>query len=508
MFLLALSLLMPANAGSLDLIAVGGNWGTPGATNPTALWWNPAGVAAGEGTQFLIEGAPVLATVDFDRTNPDYGPPMDVDGDDEPDPYDYSGKEQIKFNGVVPFVGVTSDFGVEGLGFGVALAVPFARGGRVGDAPPTFEELSKGTAGAGDYQSSPGSFHLRDGNIQAIYAILGGGYEINDMLALGVSGAFVDSTWYAVTDVESLSLLQDNAGGLVTYADQLFEDPNYRSTLTFDNLKDQTFTFGLGAQFKPIDEVTIAVSYNHGLNLSHTGDVMVVTGCPPESDTLGRFGVEQLGLCNANTKGTSTVGYKLPSRVNAGVVVRPVDAVRLEAMGGFVGWSAFSDYDIQTRVTPEAVDDAADPEITADLISQDRKWARDNRDTFWVGLDGKGEVIDDTLTVGARVLYDRSAIPDEVLSTNNFDANSVNVGGLVAVGPFAGLSFSASLEQQFLADRTVKKSAFQMTLPEEDRKPVRYYYPPAEGQYSAGITRIGISVMGAFGKKTDTVEAQ
>lgn len=507
MLLLALSLLTPASAGSLDLLEVGGAWGTPGATNPSAIWWNPAGLAVGGGTQFLIEGAPVLAKVGFDRTNPDYGPPGDIDtGSGEPypldTPYDYSGHEDLRFSGVVPFVGVQTDFTVPGLAVAAGLHVPFALGGRVGDAPPTYDQLLNGQAGAADYANSPGSFFLRDGNIQAIYASLAAGYHLFDKVAVGASGSLVDSTWHAVVDVETLSTLEQNAGALGDYGntEQIFESADYRSTLTFDHLKDRAFTFGAGLYATPMDGLGISVAYNHGMRLDHTGNVMVATACPPEEDTLGRLGVEALGLCNANTPGTSSIGYRLPSRVHGGVVFDGVDRLRLEAMGGWVGWSVFTDYEIKTTVKAEDIDGANNPEAAAELISQDRLWARGAVDNFWVGVDGKGEVVADRLTLGGRVIFDKAAIPDELLASNNYDADRINLGAMAAVGPFGPIQIGASFGHQILFERTVTDSAFDVSLG-ENRNEDRFYYPSAAGTYKGGITRIGVSVLGTFGAK-------
>ena len=98
-----------AHAASLDLIEVGGAWGTPAATNPTALWWNPAGLAVGGGTQVHVEVAPTIGTVTAARDNPDYGeldPTYFAEG--YPESYDYSGTDTLRYVGAVPFVGVSS----------------------------------------------------------------------------------------------------------------------------------------------------------------------------------------------------------------------------------------------------------------------------------------------------------------------------------------------------------------------------------------------------------------
>ena len=90
MVLLLISLLQArsAQAASLDNIEVGGFSGSPLATDGTASWWNPAGLAGGEGWRLTLEGAPTFATVLFDRDQP------------------HGGLDTYSLKGVVPFVGL------------------------------------------------------------------------------------------------------------------------------------------------------------------------------------------------------------------------------------------------------------------------------------------------------------------------------------------------------------------------------------------------------------------
>lgn len=485
-----------AHAASLDLLEVGGHWGTPAATNPSAVWWNPAGLAAGKGTQFLIEGAPTFAKISFDRTDPGYGGP-------ESDEWSYGGRDDIGFKGTVPFFGVSSDFGIDNLGVGLGVGAPIARGGH--------QEVDGG----------PGRFHLRDGNIQAVYLMAGAGWTFFDKLSIGLSGAFVDSTWSARTDVETLTSLRDavsDRGFANLYCedddagpcdDYLLEHPDYAATLTFDPLKARKLTFGAGIYAQPIEQVGISVAYHHGMRLDHTGTMGLEFGCPPDGDPLGKFAAEFGGLCNTDVRGDGSIGYRLPSRINVGVVLQPVERLRIEAMGGWVGWKAFTDYDIETRVSQDQFEDAIcgddgcnDSEAeraheTSTLVSQNRQWARDNRNTFWVGADGKVE-LNRFLMVGGRVIFDRSAIPNSALSTNNYDADTVNLGGLVFFSPLEQLGIGLSLGHQFLASRTVTDSAYAITMARNDQKADRYFYPTANGTYSGSITRVGVSIRGRF----------
>jgi long-subunit fatty acid transport protein len=163
-----------------------------------------------------------------------------------------------------------------------------------------------------------------------------------------------------------------------------------------------------------------------------------------------------------------------------------------------VMWSAFTDYEIHTEIGADQVqvDDEAIAEETADLLSQDRLWARDNQDTYWLGVDAKARLMK-KLTGGARVIYDHHAIPDSALSANNVDNDEVIVGLMTEVAPIDQLGIGLSFAHHFLMERTTTTSAFGLSL--DDRKADRYFYPSANGTYGGAINRLGLTVRGRFG---------
>lgn len=466
-----------ALAGALDIIEVGGPWSTPATANAASSWWNPAALARAGGTGFLIEGAPTFGRVTYDRTSPDYGPAVDHDGDGVVDPYDYGGRDELRAVGAIPFAGMHTDLGVPGLGLGLAAAAPYGRGGREVDAPGS------------------GSFHMRWGQIATVHGILAASYGLGDSLAVGASVATVHSTWSAEVDAETLSVLKENAGGLADYADPLLEDRAYVATLEYDRLRDLAATFGAGVYWTPTDRVAVALAYVHGTRLEHTGDIELRTSCPPESDVVGRVASSALGLCDSVVAGTGGVAYELPSRIHGGVALHPDGRLRLEAMGGWVGWSAFSDYEVEADFPPDSLTEALNPEEASARLAQERLWARDSRDTFWAGVDGRWTATD-VVELGFRALYDHPAVPTSAVSTNNYDAPTLSLGaaGRVAVGP---LHLGVSAAQWIIAKRTVEDSVFAVTLG-EDPRPERAYYPSAAGTYRGSVTRLGVSVQGRF----------
>jgi long-chain fatty acid transport protein len=504
-------------AASLDLLEVGGAFGSPAATNPTALWWNPAGLAVGGGTQFFVEGAPTLARVGVDRANPDYGELPTPTNPEFPSEYDYSGTEDFKYNGVVPFLGVSSDFGVDGLGVGLGMLVPTARG-----ATSLTED------GVNRYA-------IREGNIQAIHFAGGAAYQIKDKVALGASFSFVQGSYYAATDTTTYPDLAwavaeqfGSAAPPAQFQDGYTENIGYSTTAIFGGesggktgvLRDNAVTFGAGIHVTPLKKerlLDIAVSYNHGLRLDNRGDVTLKFKCPPSYDAISRLGTELRGLCDSATgegsvlEGTGGIAFDLPNRIQLGISSSPVDALRLEVMGAYVFWSAFTDFEISTVVTPDAipVDDEEAAQESADLVTQDRNWARDNRNTFWLGLDGKYQ-FSKVFGAGARVIYDRAAVPDNVLSANNLDMDTVMLTGLVMVNPIEKLGLGVSVGQYLAAARTTTTSAYGVSLAGADPASEnyyaatpdagRYYFPSANGTYRTSITRLGVSVRGTFGR--------
>lgn len=493
---------LAASAASLDLLEVGGAYGTPAATNPSALWWNPAGLSVRGGTQLLIEGAPTFGALKADRANPDYGELGQFDG--FPETYDYAGPERFSSIGVVPFFGVSSDFGLDGLGVGLGLYVPTAKSAKT------------------DQAWGPHRFAAREASIRAAHVSLGASYRVKELLAFGISGSIVDSSFSATTDASVLPNLawtvnQVTGGGDLPgyYQDGLIEQRDYTSTLYLGGidgaLHDRTMTFGGGLYLTPTESIGISLAYNHGVRLEHEGDVALTFECPPEADTSGRSAAEDSGTCNTTvTGGTATVAYRLPSRIHLGVAWLPVERVRLEAMGAWVGWSVVQDYAVDPNVSPAYFPgrDFSFTRPTAEIVSQDRLIARNLRNSFWIGLDGKVDLRED-LTVGGRITFDRAATPIAYVSASNIDADTVILQAMGQYRPVRQLGVGLSYSFAASGARTVTNSAFSQDIaranPDSpdyyDRKDAidRAWYPSANGRYALGIHRIGVSVQGRFG---------
>ena len=463
----------PAQASSIDNLDIGGMWGTPNNTGPTALWWNPAAMADGSGTHFTIEGAPILAHVTVDRDHAVWG-----------------GEDKYSYFGVAPFLGVTTDFGVDGLGIGVAMFVPYAASLNHKEGP------------------NASSYQLIDGGIQAIQFQLGASYQFADIFSVGAGVGLLYSEYRALLDVQAATGLADGIGDLfalseddVAYYDSVIEDPDYATRTTFGPLRGLGVTFNAGVHVRPMEMLGISAAYNHGATVHHTGPVGLDFGCPPEDDGLGFLGASLFGLCNAEVAADGSIRYTYPSRITGGFQLTPVPTVKLELMGGYVFWEQYTDFfiDIDNPVKTGG-DDTELSEDAKVLLSEDKRWARANENSVFVALDAKFQARD-WLLIGGRVLFDQQAVPDRALSANNFDANRLQLGLLVAVKPAKWIEIGASYNQSILFSRTVTNSAYRVNVAEEDRVEGRYFYPETNGTYSANIARFGLSVRGHFLEK-------
>jgi long-chain fatty acid transport protein len=459
-----------AYAGSLELLEVGGFWGSPATTEPSAVYWNPGALGAQRGTRFYLEGAPVFATVRFDREDPYWG-----------------GRQDYKLATVAPFGAIVTDAGVPGLGFGVGFAIPMARG-----ANPVQED-------------GPGRTHLRVGDIKAIQVPVGIGYMYKNLFGVGASVSYVLGTWYADLDTSVAPDLYDELDkqtaevDLSPYEDpSIVENPRYLSRLRFGDLIAHDVTFAVGVHARPHPMLDLSLSYQHGWRADHGGRGQLNFNCPPDTDGSGRFGAETRGLCNTELESDVSVGYRYPAKIRFGVAITPDPNARVEIFGAYTFWRVFTDFEIGIDESTLRFTDGGDVlEETATLVGRDRLWARDNRDSWSLGVDAKYRILD-RYRVGVRAGFDRSAVPDEVLSPNNFDGDTLVFGGMFGVAPVKELEIGLGFTEAFVFQRTVTNSAFSQVIPPSERVEGRYFYPSMNGTYSNSIHRVSISLKGQF----------
>ncbi len=451
------ALIALASAASLDQLEVGGLYGTPTDTGATAVWWSPGALAGDTGFRSHIEVAGIDATMSFTRSGPGGGQDIYLE------------------RGALPYAGLAwgKDLGGAGhLGIGAALVVPQVRGG------------------TSTVENGPGRWAMEKGRIQALYGLGAIAYRPHPAIGVGLIGGVIDSSWTARSDKDTMPDLGhaiEREGGTNTYTDEMLEDDDYAVQLDFQ-LKDTALTGGFGVWVQPHDRVRISATYIHGARVDNTGPVTMRFNCPTQTDTVGRFATEKQGLCDADVNSTASVSYRLPPRVHGGVSFDATETLRIEALGGWVGWSRYDDFDI--AVTDPVSENSELSESAVESITEAHPWARDNKDAAWGAIDIKGQPIP-WITLGGRVAYDSAAVPTHALSPNNYDANTWMLSGLVAGHPgrwTVGLSYTHFLAQ----DRTVTDSSYYNSI--ESPPETRWNYSQSAGTYEGDIRRAALVV--------------
>lgn len=465
-----------AQAASLDQLEVGGPWGTPTHAGATATWWGPATIATETGFRAQVEIAVPTARMTYDRADPNGGSTeYTLTGR----PNDNQLAAGIAEGSVLPFAGLAWAGEVQGhhIGLGAALAVPQVRGA-IANEP-----------------DQAGRWAMERGRITAIHGLGAVAWSPIPQLAIGGVAGIVHSTWVASSDKDTLPDLEQGireAGGDPGYTDDDLEQSDYAVQTNFD-LADNAFTGGLSVWGQPHERVALSATWIAGTSIRNQGDVVLDFECPPQSDTTGRYAAESKGVCDTSILGTATVSYRLPHRVHGGVAVDVVpERLRAEVMGGWVGWSAYDDFTIQIDGVAEANPDL--PQATIETLESTRVQARDAQNAVWGGLDVKGKPTD-WLTLGGRVLYDSSAVPDHALATNNLDADTLQLAGLASfhVGK---TTLGGSYTHSLAAERTNTTSAFGVDLAGTNEE--RYAYPHGNGTYNTDQRRFAVHAAVAF----------
>jgi len=442
-------------AASLDTVEVGGPYGTPTSTDATAIWWNPAGLAVGSTTLFSLEVAPMWGSVTVDRDEPNGGSQT------------WSGAS------AVPYIGVAHS-PRRGPTLGLGLSIPYAKGG--------LEE-----------ERGVGSFHLRESTVAAGYLTGVVAWDPHPNIAVGAAISGVGGVWQSTVDTDTMpdvhSQLLD-MGEQSPYTDDDLENPTYAAVTKFEDMKAGAVTGAVGINAGN-DLVTVGLAYHHGVTLDHRGEVHIQFGCPPAEDEIGRFGAESKGICNARVVGDAQAVYHLPPRVHFGVAVTPREDLRVEAFGGWVGWSAHDAFDIRISNVSEK-NPGVDPE-TAESIEGARPKAVDGNNSFFAAIDVKVKPRP-AWTVGGRALFDQASTPDHMLSPSNSDFDNLRVSAMTGFEVRDGVELSAGITQVVSAPRSTDQSAQWVTLDTNNMAEEPYRYPHGNGTYRSNMGRASLNL--------------
>jgi long-chain fatty acid transport protein len=417
-----------------------GEHGEPTTANPTAIYFNPAGLALEDGQRLLVDITYGINMATYERFAEALStqPPSDL-------ALAANTGEGTLFNtSIVPFMGVASDLGT-GLPFGVGLAfyVPF--GGQ------SVWDLVDDVSGAPGAVAGPQRWWAIEGALQTLVLSAGAAYRIEPWrLSLGASFNVLFSS------IDSLQAQSaDNSDDVVAAGGTLKEGRVLVQASSTD------VSLGLGLLWEPVAEsLWLGVSYQSRPNL---GDEMAFTGTL--ESVLGTASPSQSQV---------TMRQQLPDTFRLGMRYRPAPAVELRLFGDITLWSAF---DQQCFVNTDLEDDpqrACQINPNGSLVHADslvvwnavRRW----NDTFGVRLGASWWVAPEVeLMVGTG--FDRNAIPDETFEPGllDFDIITAALGARIEVIDWLALGLTAT--NWFALERDTRGAATFSALLPPSRQP-------------------------------------
>jgi long-chain fatty acid transport protein len=408
-----------AHAAGFAAARFGGEHGTVVTTNPTALYYNPAGIGFSEGTDVLLDGNLALRGASWTHSQAPTDPPEPAGGQGS-----NTGEAHLfnVFGG--PALGVTTRFGALALGAG--LFVPF--GGMESWAKnDKFVNSQQYPLAADGVQR----WHIIDGQLAFIYGTLGAAYKLGP-LSVGVSGNIVFSS---VTESQAKNPL--GAGLPET-------EREGRANLDVGG----TFgSFGAGAMVEAIPKrLWLAASYQAqpGMGPQTLSGTLKITS----------------PLVNSNYKVTFT--QALPDIVRAGVRWRAKDDLELRLFGDYTRWSVMRTQCVAVQGHPCAVYADGSDASGGTVANFRRNW----HDTYGVRA-GASYWLKPEIEVLAGTGFETPATPDATLDPGIADADEVELtlGGRVLIAGWFYLGASYTHLQYFDRDNTGKSTLANAQVP-------------------------------------------
>lgn len=443
-----------ALAGGFAATRFGGEHGHPATDDPTAIYYNPAGLAYGHGTRILVEGLFVYRTVDYVRDPGDIDDPAATPADIAAN----SGKGSLANFIVSPFIGAASDLGIEGFGAGIGVYAPF--GGQTSWDKSTAFEGDTTYPGAVD---GPARWSSIEGEQRSIYLSAGAAWRTKSA-KFGV-GAAVNVISSSLSLVRARNL--DGTDTLLTDTGGVAEG---RALL---DLSDLTFSASIGVMFKPTDCSRIGISYQ-----AQPG-----------------FGEMTLDGTLTNKYGASTpfdvdvqMRQQLPDSIRIGGTWRAFQKGTLNFAADYQRWSVFEDQClVQTGIgpakcafLPNGATDTANGGANV-LVNIKRDW----HDTFSV-KGGATYELNDKLELNGGVLFDSNAAPDETLEPALIDTNKIVAQLGARYGLSSKLTLNGTLGYVAYFSRTTAPRAVDPVTPNAN--------PDMAGEFKAMVAYLLVGV--------------
>jgi long-chain fatty acid transport protein len=427
-----------ASASGFATARFGGEHGHPTTFNPTAIYYNPAGIAESEGFHIFVDANVAFRSATFDHTErPEY---------DVPEPPGAAGantgKATLSNVAVAPMIGATGKFGDFALGLG--FYVPFG-GSSTWDKDEDFENHPRWPGPVDGEQR----WYSIEGTLRSFFWTLAGAYKIpNTGLSLGLGLNLIRSSIHTIrarTSVGDNSIEQEGR--------------------SFIDVGDWAWSFGVGAMYEAIPKkLFIGASYQSRPN--------VAGGMRLDGQLHNYFDGESVTEVD--------VHQDLPDIIRLGVRWAPRENLELRLFGDWTRWSAFDkqclvEVDAEECEVNEDGSSASDPQPIQNLP---RDW-----DDAWGVRVGGSYWVDPKVEIFTGLGYDSNAIPAESLdpALTDFHDISVAIGGRFTI--VKQLAAAVSYTHFFYFERNTNGESINAE-----------YVAPSSGPDAGGIytQRVGV----------------
>jgi long-chain fatty acid transport protein len=445
---LAASLALPstAHAGGFYLLdrdtrALGrGGAFVAGADDPSALWYNPAGIGF-SGNQVLVDATLTLLSVDYTRVDSGGNTLPTVNGTNAPLP--------------IPTIAGTFNLGLRNFVFEVGIFAPNA----------ALMQWPQSVTVDGIPQAAPQRYSLlnMEGSLIAALA-LGAAWRPIDELSIGLGVHVIYGSFAAQTAL--------SACDGVTCA--FPEDPEYDGVaqLTLNPAFTAVATLGVTYDAGP---VRFGVSVMTPYSLSGNASIQVRT--PSAAAFDGAFVRTREGRCatvsdqeiasdiaagvhNACQDTRADMNLDFPWIVRAGVQLEAIDNLVVELAFVYESWSLQTEASVRPHDVwfSDALGGALDYQVGPLSIP------RHMRDTFSIRLGGE-YTIDDRVQVRLGGYYESGSFDDQWLQALTIDSDKVVIAGGASVRVADGFWIDAMVGYAHLFPRNVTNSAVPVPNP-------------------------------------------
>ena len=459
-----------AQASGLFVARFGGEHGHATTDNPTAIYYNPAGLALGNGTQLLIDATLAYRTASF--TRPESSLSRFKDGEQEGQRTGGTPEEALGANvgeatlaneAAAPFIGVRSDFGIPNFGVGLGFFVPIGGAARW-DGNDAFKDSAE-HPGA---QDGIARWWAMEGSMTAMYLALGAAYRLPDLgLSLGLSLNGVRTKVHTIRARNG-----DGTDDLI-----IPEKGSVKEGRTELEASGNDLAIGVGVIYEPAEDMWVGVSYQ-----TRPG----ITG----EQTLEGELRQALATAPLNTSKIELV-QGLADILRVAYRQRFGGKWEVRAQGELAFWSGMQrqcilDATVDSR-SCETEDNGRTPQEFGFIANLERQW----EDAFG-GRIGVSRYVNDRLELFGGAGYDASAIPDTFIDPALFDLDkyTVSLGALYSLSD--SLDLSGTFTQVIYMENDTSGSHKPPSMAPSSNG------PDAGGVYKQAISVLNISMLAKF----------